>query len=172
MHQKSPITGDDLKLVYDHLPRPLSHDNLLFLTMLCVGFFGLLRLGELVQPDTSSLYSTLKISWRHDVHLDSTFFFFSIPQFKTDMMFEGGCHSALFHKYLVLCDSHFALFPQLWLHSDGSVPSHSWFLSRLHSVFPRSIGGHSMCAGCTTSWQLLVSLHIKSRQLGNGDQTL
>ena len=48
-------------------------------------------------------------------------------------------------------DSHFALFPQLWLRSDGSVPSHSWFLSRLHSVFPRSIGGHSMRAGGATS---------------------
>ena len=57
----------------------------------------------------------------------------------------------LFHKYLVSCDSHFALFPQLWLHSDGSMPSCSWFLSRLHSVFPRSIGGHSMYAGGATS---------------------
>ena len=30
VRQKSPLTCDDLKLVYDHLPRPLSHDNLLF----------------------------------------------------------------------------------------------------------------------------------------------
>ena len=57
----------------------------------------------------------------------------------------------LFHKYLVSRDSHFALFPQLWLRSDGSVPSRSWFVSRLHSVFPRSIGGHSMRAGGATS---------------------
>jgi hypothetical protein len=69
----------DLKHVYHHLPRPLSHDNLLFLTILFVGFFGLLRLGELVQPDTSSLRSTSKISWRHDVHLEATFFSFCIP---------------------------------------------------------------------------------------------
>ena len=76
VRQKSPLTRDDLQYVYDHLPRPLSHDNLLFLTMLLVGFFGLLRLGELVQPDTS------KISWRHDVQLP-------IPQSKTDVLFEG-----------------------------------------------------------------------------------
>ena len=180
VHQKSPLTRDHLKLVYDHLPRPLFHDNLLFLTMLFVGFFGLLRLGELVQQDTSSLRSASKISWRHDVHLDSTFFSFSIPQSKTDVVFEGDQvviqksttapnPFALFHKYLVsrdshfalfpqlwLCslvsrNSHFALFPQLWLRSDGSVPSRSWFLSRLHSVFPHSIGGHSMHAGGTAS---------------------
>ena len=48
VHQKSPPTRDHLKLVFDHLPRLSFHDNLLFLTMLCVGYFGLLCLGELV----------------------------------------------------------------------------------------------------------------------------
>jgi hypothetical protein len=89
VHQKSPLTQDDLKHVYDYLPGPLSHDNLLFLSILFVGFSGLLHLGELVQPDTCSLHSTSKISWRHDVHLEVTFFSFCIPQFKTDVMFEG-----------------------------------------------------------------------------------
>ena len=77
--QKSPLTRDDLKCVHDHLPRPLSHDNLLFLTILLLDFFGLLRLGELVQPDTSAQRSAAKISWRHDVHLDSTSFSFLVP---------------------------------------------------------------------------------------------
>ena len=141
VHQKSPLTRDDLKLVNDHLPRPLSHDNLLFLTMLCVDFFGLLRLGELVRPDTSSLRSTSKISWRHDVHFHSTFFSFSIPQSKTDVIFEGD--QVVIQKsttYLVSCDSHFALFPQLWLLSDGSVPSCSWFLSRYIMSFLAPLG--------------------------------
>ena len=58
---------------------------------------------------------------------------------------------AVFHKYLRSCDSLFPLFPQLWLRSDGSVPSQSWFLSMLHFCFPCSIGGHSMRAGGATS---------------------
>ena len=58
---------------------------------------------------------------------------------------------AIFRKYLRSRDSLFPLFPQLWLRSDGSVPSWFWFLSRLHVFFPRSIGGHSMCAGGATS---------------------
>ena len=155
VHQKSPLTRDDLKLVYQHLPHPLSHDHLLFVTILLVGFFGLLCLGELVQPDMPHLGSISKISWRHDVQLSATSLSFSIPQSKSDHFVEGDrvviqkSSSApdpltLFQRYLVSRDSRFPLFPQLWLPSDGSVPSCAWFLSRLHHFFPRSIGGHSM----------------------------
>ena len=162
VQQKSPLTRDDLRHVYNHLLRQLTHDNHLFLTMLLVGFFGLLRLGELMQPDTSSLRSSAKTSWRHDVCLDSTSFSFIIPQSKTDAMFEGDQvviqksttapdPFAVFRKHLGSRDSLFPLFPLLWLRSDGSVPSWSWLLSRLHVFFPRSIGGHSMHAGVATS---------------------
>ena len=41
VHQKSPLTQDDPTLIYVYLPRPLSHDNLLFLNMLCVGVLWL-----------------------------------------------------------------------------------------------------------------------------------
>ena len=46
VQQTSALTQDDLKHVYNHLPRPLSHDNLLFLIMLLVCLFGLLCLGS------------------------------------------------------------------------------------------------------------------------------
>ena len=131
LQQKAPLTQDDLKHVHQHLPRPLSHDNLLFLTMLLVGFFGLLHLGELVQPDSSSLCTMSKISWRHDVHLDTAHLSFAIPQSKTDVSFEGDqvviqkSPSAPdpfshFCRYLVSQDTLFPLFPQLWLCSNGS----------------------------------------------------
>ena len=55
MCQKIPLTRDDLCHVHDALPQPLAHDDLLFLSLLFTGFFGLLRLGELVQSDSSSL---------------------------------------------------------------------------------------------------------------------
>ena len=162
LQQKAPLTRDDLKHVYQHLPRPLSHDNLLFLTMLLVGFFGLLRLGELVQPDSSSLHIMSKISLRHDVHLDAAHLSFAIPQSKTDVSFEGDqvviqkSPSASdpyshFCRYLVSQDILFPLFPQLWPRSNGPLPSRSWFLSRLHSFFPCSIGGHFIYAGGATS---------------------
>ena len=85
-----------------------------------------------------------------------------IPQSKTDAMFKDDQvviqksttapdPFAVFCKYLRSRDKLFPLFPQLWLCSDGSVPSRSWFLSRLHVFFPCSIGGHSMHAGGATS---------------------
>ena len=95
VQKKSPRTWNDLKHVYNHC---LTHDNLLFLTMLLVGFFGSLRLGELVQPDTS-VRSAAKTSWRCDVCLDLTSFSFIIPQAKTDAMCEGDrvCDSKEHH---------------------------------------------------------------------------
>ena len=162
LQQKAPPTQDNLKHVYQHLPRPLSHDNLLFLILLLIGFFELLHLEELVQPDSSSLHTISKISWRHDVHLDAAHLSFAIPQSKTDVSFEGdqvviqkspNAPNPFLHfcRYLVSQDSLFLLFPQLWLHSNGSLPTHSWFLSRLCSFFPCSIGSHSMHAGGATS---------------------
>ena len=180
MLQKSPLTRDDLRHVYNHLPRPLTHDNLLFLTML----FGLLRLGGLVQPDTCSVRSAAKTSWRHDVCLDSTSFSLMIPQSKTDVMFEGDQvviqksttapdPSAVFRQYLRSRESLFPLFPQLWLRSDGSVPPRSWFLSRLHAFFPRSMGGHSMRADGATSLAAAGVPPSQIQAIGrcDGDQT-
>ena len=56
--QKLPLTCNDLRHVHDSLPHPLAHDNLLFLSLLITGFFGLMRLGELVQSDSSAIRST------------------------------------------------------------------------------------------------------------------
>ena len=122
VRQKSSLTRDDLKLVYQHLPHPWSHDHLLFVTILLVGFFGLLCLGELVQSDMPHLRSISKISWRHDdVQLSATSLSFSIPRSKSDHFFEGDRvviqksssapdPLALFQRYLVSRDSRFPCF--------------------------------------------------------------
>ena len=173
VQQKSPLTWDDLKHVYNHLPRSLSHDNLLFLIMLPVGFFGLLCLGELVQPNSSSHHSVAEISWRHDVSTRLSSPSSSLSPRLMWCLFEGDQVAiqksttapdpfVVFNKYLRACDSLFPLFPQLWLRSDGSVPSWSWFLFRSHVFFPCSIGGHYMRAGGTTS---LAAAGVPSSQI-------
>lgn len=160
--QKIPLTREDLHHVHDSLPRPLAHDDLLFLSLLPPGFFDLLRLGELVQPDSVALQSCLKISWRHSVTISDSFYQFSIPHSKSDTHFEGDLviiqHSHLnpnpleiFLSYLACRDLQFNLFPHLWLKANGSPPRRSWFLHRLHSFFLQSIGSHSMQAGGVTS---------------------
>ena len=173
VRQKIPLTRDDLCHVHDALPQPLAHDNLLFLSLLFTGFFGLLRLGELVQSDSSSLRSSLKSSWRHSVVLSSSSYQFSIPRSKSDTRFEGDLiviqtsrlHPdplGLFVSYLASRDAQFPLFPYLWLKADRSAPRRSWFLHRLHSFFPRAVGGHSMRAGSATS---LAAAGVPSSQI-------
>ena len=173
VRQKIPLTRDDLCHVHDALPQPLAHDDLLFLSLLFTGFFGLLRLGELVQSDSSSLRSSLKSSWRHSVVLSSSSYQFSIPRSKSDTRFEGDLiviqtsrlHPdplGLFISYLASRDTQFPLFPYLWLKADGSAPRRSWFLHRLHSFFPRAVGGHSMRAGGATS---LAAAGVPSLQI-------
>ena len=54
LRQEIPSTRDDFCHVHNSMPCPLAHDDFLFLSLLYTGFFGLLRLGELVQSDSSS----------------------------------------------------------------------------------------------------------------------
>ena len=172
VQQKSPLTRDDLRHVFNHLPRPLTHDNLLFLTML----FGLLRLGELVQPDTCSVRSAAKTSWRHDVCLDSTSFSFIILQSKTDAMFEGDQvviqksttapdPSAVFRKYLrsvtcVLSSLYWGPFHACWWrYIPGccrcpSVPNSSDRAMEIRHLWVLYLSSSNIAAGCTVPWSV------------------
>ena len=158
----SALTCRDLLLVADSLSSPLTYDDSLFLCQLYTGFFGLLRLGELTWPDSSSTRDYRKLILRHSVQVSESFFRFELQTDKTDQLFEGN--SIVIHKramppdpyecflhYLRARDSLFPLHPHLWLTSTGSPPTRSWFLSKLHRVLPSpSIGGHSMRAGGAT----------------------
>lgn len=53
--------------------------------------------------------------------------------------------------YIQSRDSLFPLNPELWLKSDGTIPTQSWFINRLHSYFPSDIAGQSMRAGGATA---------------------
>src|SRR5258705_59557 len=43
----------------------------------------------------------------------------------------------------------------LWLCSNGCVPTHSWFISHIHAIFPSNdIAGHSLHSGGATALTL------------------
>ena len=54
-------------------------------------------------------------------------------------------------SYVTLRDHLFPLHPTLWLRENGTVPSRSWFLSKLRTFFSSEIAGHSMRAGGATA---------------------
>jgi len=160
--RKQALSRDDLHRVLSSLAHPLTHDDLLWITLLHCSFYGLLCLGELVSPDEVSLVDFTKFSQRIEVTILPGDFSFCIQRDKTDTRYEGNRVLIqrvnvgsdpwpLFTHYLASCDSKFPLHPFLWLRNNGKPPSCSWFIRHLRIFFPTSISGHSMRAGGATS---------------------
>lgn len=160
--RKQPLLREDLVRVASSMSRPLSYDDILWLAQLLCGFFGLMRLGELVWPDQVELRDYAKLSLRHSVHLNADYFSFLLPRDKADIHFEGNevliqrCEGPVdplqkFSAYLAIRDAKFSLQPFLWLRSSGKPPSRVWFMCRLRVFFDVSIAGHSLRAGGATS---------------------
>jgi hypothetical protein len=152
-HQKLPLTNDNLlEVLTTYQPFP-SHDDKLFLTQLFVGTTCLLRLAELVWPNTLALQDYREVSMRHSVQVSDVAISFWLPGHKADRFFKGNrlfIHMSmnepfiLFKSYLSSHDLIFRACPELWLRSNGTIPTRSWFISHLRQFFPNSIVGKSM----------------------------
>ena len=119
---------------------------------------------------------------RLSVELTGTHFAFTLPAQKTDHLYEGDrvliqrLLSApdsddpwsLFQRYLVARDSSFPLHPYLWIRADGSIPTRSWFLSRLRRLFPPLLVAILCALVVPLLWRRQVSLPLKSKLLGVG----
>ena len=135
------------------------HD-ILFATQLFTGFENLLCLGELCWPDKVALCDYHKVTMQHTVKRFNNYFNLSLPTHKGDAFFEGNCliiqHTSakafdLFTQYLMFQNQKFQAHPELWLWSDSTIPTCSWFMAWLHTFFPHSIGGQSMHVGGATA---------------------
>lgn len=161
IRRKLPLSRADLQTAYDALPDSPSHDDLLFIAQLFDGFYGLMRLGELVWQDNPSLRAFEKLSLRTSVSLADAHHSFVLRRHKADTNFEGSTiviqradYADPHHAFVTYLASRDKLFPFnsfLWLRGDGSIPTRSWFIARLRAFFPSSISGHSLRAGGATS---------------------
>ena len=134
---------------------------MLFLSMLNMGFPGLLRLGEMTISNNLQLRDFHKIILRNSFNWVGNDYEFLLPVQKMDTTFKGNhVHISqiigtpdpqpIMRLYLDLCDRLFLLHPQLWLHNDGLSPTRSWFLHCLQQYCPSDIAGQSICAGGAT----------------------
>lgn len=151
--RKRPLTRSeigDIRLTYQ---QSNNHDDLLFVTILSVGFHALMRLGELVWPDKTDR----KVILRNSVQLLPSGFSFFLPRHKGDHLFEGNriiiqqVETAddpvnPFRDYLRCRDLLFPFNPELWLRHDGSIPTRHWFINQCHRHFTHDVGGHSLHA--------------------------
>lgn len=160
------LTTTDLRALSNALSSSQQHDDLLFLTQVLSGVHGLLRSGEITQPDKTSLRDPRKNSPRSSAIWRSTSFGFDLTTSKNDKAYEGykiaimQCKTGpdpltCFSKYVRSRDALHRDKPELWLKLDGTVPTYSWFVARLKSFFPDApgrpkISGHSMRSGGAT----------------------
>lgn len=160
--RKRPLHLSEIEAVAKSYRFRHSHNDYLFLSQLLVGFFGLLRLGELVYPNDPTLDCPRKMTARQSLSVSPSDLSFVLPYHKADRFYEGN-------KVLILANSTCAnpilaiqsylssrdqLFPKnrdLWILHDGTKPRRSWFLNRLHEFFDSSVGGHSLRAGGATA---------------------
>ena len=158
--RKLPLTTNNLDTVYHALGDHPQHDDILFAAQLFTGFENLLRLGELCWPDKVTLRDYRKVTMRHTVEVFNDYIGLFLPAHKGDAFFEGNrliirrsSEKAfeLLTRYLTSRDQIFRARPELWLRRDGTIPTRSWFMTRLRSFFPKSIGGQSMRAGGATA---------------------
>ena len=162
IHRKTPLSLEDLKIVFSDLKLSTDHDDLLFLSQLLIGFHVLLRLSELCFPDRLVLRDFSKISLRSSVQWLPNAFSFWLPSHKADPTFEGSRlivqrvydspdpHLA-FTNYLRSRDQLFPFNPELWLRASGKVPTRSWFIKCLARYFPKDIAGQSLRSGGATN---------------------
>jgi hypothetical protein len=159
--RKEPISFNQLNVLAVHYSSHPSYDNSLFLALILTGFFGLLRLGEITDPNDRRLVNRRKTIRQDSLHSSTTQFSFILPASKTDKFFAGNkvlirnnsCDNnpiRAFGEYVRARDAHFPHIPWLWITSDGAVPTRRWFLHRFHLHFDSRFGGHSMRAGGAT----------------------
>lgn len=157
-----PKTGShDLNTVCNTYSRNHTHNDLLFCTQLCIGFFALMCLGELTWPDNMELWDPRKLTKQNSITVNLTSFQFFLPGHKANRFFEGNtiilcpnpfpCNPmTLFMAYLESCDHLFPLSSPLWLNENGAVPTRLFFIWRLRVFFDSDVGGQSMRAGGVT----------------------
>ena len=88
--RKRALTLDDLHVITNHYINSTQHGDLLFVSMIMTGFFGLLQLGEMTFPIEKSLQDWKKATWRSTVHLHDSMYEFLLPRHKADCFFKGN----------------------------------------------------------------------------------
>ncbi|KIY49911.1 hypothetical protein FISHEDRAFT_40310 [Fistulina hepatica ATCC 64428] len=87
--RKRPLYRQELLHIAATFDNTPSLDDALWWAQLLVGFYGLLRLGELVVPDRLHLRDCRKIVRRLSVSFYNAAFSFTLPGHKADRFFDG-----------------------------------------------------------------------------------
>ncbi|KAF9018995.1 hypothetical protein BDZ89DRAFT_928871, partial [Hymenopellis radicata] len=160
--RKLPLSRNHVLTAITSLTPSSTHDDILFVAMLCTGFAGLMRLGELAVPDDRNIRDYRKCSLRSSVIGIDGGYGLDLPYHKGDRFFEGNRirivrrgtfkPAPVFERYVASRDNVSRMNPYLWITSKNTVPTRSWFMARLRQLEPNTqFAGQSMRAGGATA---------------------
>lgn len=143
-----------------------SFDDLLFNTILALGFNGLHRIGELVEPDCIGLRDDRKLIKRWTVTIEGVnkYARYMLPYIKTDVSFPGAsviipsrpesyaCALKCLILFLIMWDKAFSPHLLLLFCANGYTPTRTCFTKRLIQVFEKERSGRSVRAGGATAY--------------------
>ncbi|THU78864.1 hypothetical protein K435DRAFT_876172 [Dendrothele bispora CBS 962.96] len=138
--RKRALERDEMLSVHQQMGDKLSHDDLLFLSIIFIGFLAVMCLGELVYPNTKKHQEFCKVTLRSLLVITETHLSFTLPTHKADQTFDGNLIQVdrhedtveafdIFNRYIQSQDSKFPVHPNLWARVDGSVPTWSVYSS-------------------------------------------
>lgn len=163
--KKAEIITRSHLLTISEYKLPDAFETLLFRTIAFTTFYGLARLGELIQSSSAPTHNTLYIK-NLTIHSDANppCILIQLPLAKTrnsafpDILvihqtFDGLCPIQVISSYIkARLSLNLGTDPQyLFAHKDGSLVNKRWFLNKLNEVFPQKhLSGHGFRAGGTT----------------------
>ncbi|KAM5539534.1 hypothetical protein V8D89_006806 [Ganoderma adspersum] len=170
IHRKLPLRISHLESAQSHALHTSDYDDYLFLTVLSCAFFACHCIGELVAPNDRTLWDWRKLIRRQSYTSESIHRAgYHLPYHKgdpfyhgTDILFIRAAASphinpvTILHEYVVCRDHIHSARTALFLRTDGSRPTRTWFEHHLYAFLPRSeYGGHSAHAGGATYYASL-----------------
>jgi hypothetical protein len=135
-----------------------TYNNILFVALLLVSFFGLLHLGELVYPNDKMFDQPKKMICRSSVHLQANSLHFQLPFHKADCYFKGNTVLILPNNsqadpitatacYLLLCNKYYPERTDMWIQGNGDKLRRYWFIKKLKSFGLGGVASHSLHSG-------------------------
>ena len=156
-----PLPLDKLVVAIEGLNLPHApYDDLLWATMMVVGFFSAARAQELAAYDSPSDRNRHKVINRDSVVLNAAGFIAYLPYHKSDRLYAGsrlwfaagdaGELLDVVRLYLLARDRLFGSDGALFLRENATIPTRRWLVDGIKARCGNTFTGHSIRAGAAT----------------------
>lgn len=167
--RKHPFSKDDLRILLSAYGTSTRHNDMLFLAIAFTAWHALMRLGKCVDADNVDRRSSRKTVMRNSVTFErnsnTPHYSFHLPAHKADCFFKGNRIVVekqssnvdpfrIFEQYLKSRDQLHPFLPQLFIKSNGLVPTRLWFLRGVCLHFSSKYAGQSLRSGGATALTL------------------